>query len=40
MTQFRYDLFAIWLYNPRMASLWSPCPMASKNLEMYMTFAS
>jgi len=27
------------LYNPRMASLWHPRPMASKNLEMYRTFA-
>ena len=38
-TQFRSDWSARWLYNPRVASLWHPCPMASKNLEMYRTFA-
>ena len=36
---FRSDWSAIWLYNRRMASLWHPCPMASKNLEMDRTFA-
>jgi hypothetical protein len=29
----------MWHYNPRMASLWHPCLMASKNLEMCRTFA-